>query len=397
MNFLQKADVEYSKNNMHQVASYLKLHLEKFSGDVRIWHRLALIEESLGNWKSAGIAHKRCITLMPNAALAYCHAGAWLADTHAEAAAASFSLAYDIEPKKVLQLINSNKDAIYQKTISDGIKLMCEVLEHHHHSATHMSTNVSNAKWVRYEVAKFASSVMTKEPDQPSQFKPELFRIDNIRKQTYYSANEFVWADDLINATSDVKKELEAFLDNDTNTSLRPYLDKGSISDGSLSELAGSSNWSALDLYKNGQLNEKIAKHFPATLNALHHVPCYGLDERPFEVFFSVLTAGQKIAPHYGQSNHSLTVHLPVDAPNDGYLEVNQDRACWADNELIIFDDSFLHSANNASDQKRIILLFSIWHPDLNEDDRIAVKKTFRMRGEWLKNRYRNVMAALPS
>ncbi len=33
--------------------------------------------------------------------------------------------------------------------------------------------------------------------------------------------------------------------------------------------------------------------------------------------------------------------------------------------KCILFDDSFLHEANNASDKPRVVLIIDIWHPDL--------------------------------
>ena len=33
----------------------------------------------------------------------------------------------------------------------------------------------------------------------------------------------------------------------------------------------------------------------------------------------------------------------------------------------MIFDDSFLHQAQNNSDLDRVVLIFDMWHPDLTE------------------------------
>ena len=59
----------------------------------------------------------------------------------------------------------------------------------------------------------------------------------------------------------------------------------------------------------------------------------------------------------------------------------------WREGEVLIFDDSFLHSAHNKSDQTRVVLIFSIWQPDLSADERQAVQKSFKTRQEWLAGR----------
>jgi len=394
MNSLQQADKALSNNDIQKVAYYLDQHLKKAPDDVRIWFRLADIQEQLGQRQASGYAYRRCLELMPNAAQLYCHIGNWLLNSDEQACAAAFSLAYDIDPNHLLTILKEGKE-LGQKA-GKGALLMCDFLRKLHQTTTSESQKISDAMWVRYEALRqVLNDADCNTNNQP--LKPELFLINDVRQQAYYSLNEFDWSKDLINSADDIQRELRTFLASKSNTHMRPYLDKGSVSAGDLVSLAGSYNWSAIDLYKDGQANEEIHKQFPLTINALSKAPSYGLDKIPFEAFFSVLKAGQVIAPHYGQSNHSLTVHLPIDTPSGAYLEVNEKRRYWAEEELIIFDDNFIHSANNESDEQRVILLFSIWHPDLNLQDRHAVQKAFKQRGLWLDQRYQCVINALPT
>jgi len=44
----------------------------------------------------------------------------------------------------------------------------------------------------------------------------------------------------------------------------------------------------------------------------------------------------------------------------------------WKENELLIFDDSFVHSVKNEGKTPRTILLFDTWQPDLSLEERDA-------------------------
>ena len=96
---------------------------------------------------------------------------------------------------------------------------------------------------------------------------------------------------------------------------------------------------------------------------------------------------GQHITPHYGLSNHSLTVHLPMITPPDCELVVDGEVRHWEQGRAIAFDDTFLHEAINRSDRDRIVLIFSVWHPDLSDAERKAIQRSFNTRQHWLDQR----------
>ena len=112
------------------------------------------------------------------------------------------------------------------------------------------------------------------------------------------------------------------------------------------------------------------------------------MGDNPFEVFFSLLKPGQHITPHFGQSNHSLTVHLPIIVPEGGYLTVAGQKVVWQKGKTIVFDDSFEHEAINPSNEDRVVLIFSIWHPELSKAEQQDILSSFSARATWLNNRY---------
>ena len=112
-------------------------------------------------------------------------------------------------------------------------------------------------------------------------------------------------------------------------------------------------------------------------------------------MFFSLPKPSKTIAPHYGQSNHALTVHLSLDAYPGSFLKVKDTMKEWSENDILIFDDCFLHSAQNNSEKTRSVLIFSIWHPDLNYDERLAIQHVFKSRQTWLNNRFKSIEALI--
>jgi len=109
----------------------------------------------------------------------------------------------------------------------------------------------------------------------------------------------------------------------------------------------------------------------PETTKLLQQIP--GLSN----AFFSVLGARQHISPHWGFYRGFIRYHLGVVIPNDNedhscYLRINTsyedndrrdtaliekgDKYYWKNGQGVLFDDMFLHDAENASDEARVVL-----------------------------------------
>jgi beta-hydroxylase len=61
----------------------------------------------------------------------------------------------------------------------------------------------------------------------------------------------------------------------------------------------------------------------------------------------------------------SLRYHLGLATPNDPecYIEVDGQRYFWRDGEAVIFDETFIHHAENTTDQTRVILFCDVERP----------------------------------
>jgi aspartate beta-hydroxylase len=99
----------------------------------------------------------------------------------------------------------------------------------------------------------------------------------------------------------------------------------------------------------------------------------------PFSyTFFSTMKPKAYISPHHGACNIKLRCHFPLFVPEEAFLRVASDPRPWEEGKMIVFDDTYEHEAANLSDtQERVILLIDIWHPDLLEQERIAIKEMF--------------------
>ena len=92
---------------------------------------------------------------------------------------------------------------------------------------------------------------------------------------------------------------------------------------------------------------------------------------------WSLLTPGTHIRPHNGLLNTRLICHLPLIVPDGCGLRVGAETRSWREGELLIFDDSFEHEAWNHGASDRTVLLFEIWRPDIDIDEREQLTRIF--------------------
>jgi len=91
-------------------------------------------------------------------------------------------------------------------------------------------------------------------------------------------------------------------------------------------------------------------------------------------VLFSRLEPGTRIEPHTGMLNTRLICHLPLIVPEGCGLRVGDDRRETVRGRAWAFDDSINHEAWNEGESSRVILLFDVWRPELNEQERHLIR-----------------------
>ena len=214
--------------------------------------------------------------------------------------------------------------------------------------------------------------------------EPRRYYFPGLPQIQFYEREQFDWVATIESATDDIRSELQTVMSDPSRFS--PYLqsDAAHLNKDDKS-LINSTDWGALFLWEYGRLVPDIAKLFPNTVKALKAVPLPAIPGQAPMALFSKLTPDTKIPPHNGFLNTRLICHLPIIVPkNCGALRVGNEERPWKEGEMLIFDDSIEHEAWNTSDEERVVLLFEIWRPELNDEERrlitsmlVAVKEYY--------------------
>jgi len=108
--------------------------------------------------------------------------------------------------------------------------------------------------------------------------------------------------------------------------------------------------WDTFGLFFGGNRLEG-EKLCPLTASLIHKIP--GL----FIAGFSILRPGCVIHPHIGYTSTVLRAHLGLICPDNAWIEVGGERRGWVEGEVMVFDDTILHSAANESASDRVVLI----------------------------------------
>jgi len=80
---------------------------------------------------------------------------------------------------------------------------------------------------------------------------------------------------------------------------------------------------------------------------------------------FATLPDGSRLPRHRDPYAGSLRFHLGLATPNDDrcFIEVDGQRYIWRDGEGVLFDETYIHYAENTSGENRLILFCDIERP----------------------------------
>jgi len=80
---------------------------------------------------------------------------------------------------------------------------------------------------------------------------------------------------------------------------------------------------------------------------------------------FAELPPGSELRRHRDPYAGSLRYHLGLVTPGDDrcYIEVDGERYSWRDGEAVMFDETYVHRAENGTDRDRIILFCDVERP----------------------------------
>lgn len=124
--------------------------------------------------------------------------------------------------------------------------------------------------------------------------------------------------------------------------------------------------WTVFGLWALGERFDDNCKLCPRTASIVQSIP--GLTTAGF----SRLAPGAEILPHTGYTNTVLRCHLGLLVPQACGLRVGEEVRCWREGECLVFDDTTCHSAWNASEHPRIILLVDFVCPGATFDATVS-------------------------
>lgn len=381
-NLLQQVDQAFGAHNNQHGLELLRAYVAENPKDNEQLYRLAVIEEQIGLEENAAIAYLQCIKNDRSFLKAYLYAGYFFQQLgQMDKALALYSLGNDQDAR--LSSLHLNAGVSYETRLRSHA---ADVALREHFSRLH-SLSVKNGQGSsRVAAAIWPQTHQDTVRYFTEQQQPHLFYIPELTAKPLYNSASFDWCNLLEQSFDELTSEFSELVSL-INESGMPYLDASYKAKG-FKSLAGSKNWAALNFYKDGIENKPLLSLMPKTAKILEKLPLYKMGDNPFEVFFSLLKPGQHITPHFGQSNHSLTVHLPIIVPEGGYLTVAGRKVVWQKGKTIVFDDSFEHEAINPSNEDRVVLIFSIWHPELSKAEQQDILSSFSARATWLNNRY---------
>lgn len=345
---------------------------------------LAVTYEELGDFESALKVLKRVLRLNENNFFAYLYLGSVLEKTgNKEQAAWAYSFAVDINPSLKTLFKDETLPKPARVRVTRCNDFLTQIGQNLHKQAVAKArekfpkgdfTRIERALWRKLHHARVGIT-------NPAQ-RPLSFFIPDLDRAPWFEREEFPWLEDFEKDFPHILNEVLKNYRGDQDT--LPYLQRGGYDEKAWGDLVGSKQWAACHLYDGMNRKEANCARFPETTAAVDKLPLFRVKGRPVEVLLSILKPKTKIPPHYGTSNARLTVHLPLVAPEGCYLRAGHEERPVEAGKTFFFDDSFDHEARNDSDQVRIVLIFEVWHPDLREEERLAIEESYAAYEAWM-------------
>ncbi|HEX2013539.1 MAG TPA: aspartyl/asparaginyl beta-hydroxylase domain-containing protein [Roseateles sp.] len=97
----------------------------------------------------------------------------------------------------------------------------------------------------------------------------------------------------------------------------------------------------------------------PKTVELLRQIPTVKA------AMFASLPPGSRLVRHRDPYAGSVRYHLGLTTPNSPgcFIEVDGQRYHWKDGEAVLFDETFIHYAENSTEQQRVILFCDVERP----------------------------------
>lgn len=183
--------------------------------------------------------------------------------------------------------------------------------------------------------------------------RPVMHFYPGLRTKPWHDAGELAIVADLERHATEIADEARA-------------LETARFQD-EAEEIGRTGRWSVLFLHELGRRDEANLARCPTTAAILDRHRTIATPAGL--VYFSCLDPGTRVAPHQGPTNMRLRVHLGLEVPDGCGMRVGAVTGGWTEGRCTVIDDSFWHEVWNESDQRRVVLVVDVWHPDLSDDE----------------------------
>ncbi|WP_409371970.1 aspartyl/asparaginyl beta-hydroxylase domain-containing protein [Sphingopyxis terrae] len=220
-------------------------------------------------------------------------------------------------------------------------------------------------------IERFRSNALRR--TRPYHSQPTHFHFPGLREREFHPRALFPWLEKLEASTDTIAAELDAVM-NAERAELVPYVQYAAHQPlDQWRELNHNPDWTAIHLLRGGRRVDANARHCPRTLALLETLNQPAIPGASPNVMFSLLAPDTAIPPHVGYNNARLVCHLPLIVPEGCWFRVGAETRDWRRGEAFVFDDTIEHEARNPSARLRVVLIFDLWHPDLEPIEREAV------------------------
>ncbi|MCY7294917.1 aspartyl/asparaginyl beta-hydroxylase domain-containing protein [Alteromonas sp. a30] len=167
----------------------------------------------------------------------------------------------------------------------------------------------------------------------------------------FYDPKQFAWVEEIESHWETFRDELMNVAKN-AHDNMDPYPDLEKTDKKDAWHTAGMMYWT--------MRSKKNIKLFPKTWAIMSKIPSIS------SCSFHELAPHSTIKPHIGDTNMMVRCHMgiqvPAPLPKCG-IRVGNEKQCWENGKILMFNDAHEHTAWNNSDEYRYILSFDVIQP----------------------------------
>jgi aspartyl/asparaginyl beta-hydroxylase (cupin superfamily) len=210
--------------------------------------------------------------------------------------------------------------------------------------------------------------------------EPLLLHYPRLPAIPFYEREAFPWLPKLEAATQTIQGELQGALEA-ARDDFAPYIQFPKDAPvNQWGELNHSRLWSSFFLWKDGARQDGARQLCPKTAALLDDLPLADQPGYAPTAMFSALEARTRIPPHTGSTNVRLLCHLPLILPGPAFFRVGAETRAWEMGKAWVFDDTIEHEAWNDADELRVILIFDLWNPFIEEGEKPLINALLAAR-----------------